>query len=217
MKFMWRTADYIWSDFKQNTEILDELKVIPIQDKISNYKTDWRDHVNRMCRSRLPKLITQYIPKGRGDRGRPMKKLTDGFWGRNRPTLAYILDRQMMTSEIVVGITVYVFFNNFSNGKQNMHFFPYEVLVSRILPSKMHITITCYMPFTLRLTLPVIEPRFGGHSARSLVVISTGILQLNSVPVLWRSIRFVPAQVCLLCSIFRCLFKYAQSTGQIRW
>jgi hypothetical protein len=40
MKFMRRTARYIWSDFKQNTEILEELKVTPIQDKISNYKTD---------------------------------------------------------------------------------------------------------------------------------------------------------------------------------
>jgi hypothetical protein len=41
MKFMRRTADgYICSDFKQNTEILEELKVTPIQDKISNYKTD---------------------------------------------------------------------------------------------------------------------------------------------------------------------------------
>jgi hypothetical protein len=30
MKFMRRTADgYIWSDFKQNTEILEELKVTP--------------------------------------------------------------------------------------------------------------------------------------------------------------------------------------------
>jgi hypothetical protein len=36
---MRRTAGYIWSDSKQNTEIL-ELKVTPIQDKISNYKTD---------------------------------------------------------------------------------------------------------------------------------------------------------------------------------
>jgi hypothetical protein len=80
MKFMRRTADgYIWSDFKQNTEILEELKVTPIQVKISNYKTDWRDHVSRMSRSRLPKLITQYIPKGRGDRGRPTKRQTDGF------------------------------------------------------------------------------------------------------------------------------------------
>jgi hypothetical protein len=56
-----------------------ELKVGPIQDNISNDKTDWRDHVNRMSRSGLPKLITQYIPKGRRDRDRPMKKLTDEF------------------------------------------------------------------------------------------------------------------------------------------
>jgi hypothetical protein len=79
MKFMRRTAGYIWSDFRQNIEILKELKVTPIQNKISNYKTDGRDHVNRMSRPRLPKLITQYIPKGRRDWGRPMKKLTDGF------------------------------------------------------------------------------------------------------------------------------------------
>jgi hypothetical protein len=80
IKFVRRTADgYIWSDFKQNIEILEELKVTPIQDKISNYKTDWRDHVNRMSRARLPTLIAQYIPKGRRDRGRPVKKLTDGF------------------------------------------------------------------------------------------------------------------------------------------
>jgi hypothetical protein len=69
MKFMRRTAGYIWSYFKQNTEILEELKFTPIQDKISNYNTDWRDHVYRMSRSRLPKLITRYIPKGRRDRG----------------------------------------------------------------------------------------------------------------------------------------------------
>jgi hypothetical protein len=64
------------TDFKQNTEILEELKVTPIQDKISSYKTD---HMNRMSRSRLPELITQYAPKGRRDRGRPTKKTTDGF------------------------------------------------------------------------------------------------------------------------------------------
>jgi hypothetical protein len=82
MKFMRRTADYIWSDFKQNTEILEELNVPPpppIQDKMSNYKTDWRDHVIRKYRSSLTKLITPYIPKGRRDRGRSMKKVADGF------------------------------------------------------------------------------------------------------------------------------------------
>jgi hypothetical protein len=68
---------YIWSDFKQNTEILEVIKVTPIQDKISDYETDWRNHVNRMSRSRLRKLITQYIPEGRKDQGKPTKKLTN--------------------------------------------------------------------------------------------------------------------------------------------
>jgi hypothetical protein len=65
-----------WWQGTRLTEILGELKVNPIQDKISNYKTDWRNHVNWMSRSRLPKVIMQYIPNGRRDRGTHMKKLT---------------------------------------------------------------------------------------------------------------------------------------------
>jgi hypothetical protein len=49
MKFMRRTAGNILSDFKQNSEIFEELNITPIQDKISNCKIDWPDHVNRMC------------------------------------------------------------------------------------------------------------------------------------------------------------------------
>jgi hypothetical protein len=59
--------------------MLEELKFTPIQDKISNYKTEWQYHVNQVSRSRLPELRMQYIPKGRRDQGKPMKKLTDGF------------------------------------------------------------------------------------------------------------------------------------------
>jgi hypothetical protein len=36
IKFMRRTVDYIWSDFKQNIEILEELKITSIKDK--NFK-----------------------------------------------------------------------------------------------------------------------------------------------------------------------------------
>jgi hypothetical protein len=69
MKFMRKTADgYIWLDFKQNTEISEELKITSIQDTISNYERDWRDHVDQISRSRLPKLTTHYTPKGRKSR-----------------------------------------------------------------------------------------------------------------------------------------------------
>jgi hypothetical protein len=56
MIFIRRTVGYIWSDLKKNTEILEELEVNLNEEKISNYKTDWRDHVNRVSRSRSPKL-----------------------------------------------------------------------------------------------------------------------------------------------------------------
>lgn len=79
MKFMRKTAGYIWSDFKRNEEILQELKMIPIMDKILDYKTNWINHVNRMSKSRFPKLLKNYTPGGRRDRGRPLKRLMEGF------------------------------------------------------------------------------------------------------------------------------------------
>jgi hypothetical protein len=87
------TAEYTSPLFVNLLHILTRITTIKSDNttKMTNYKTDWRDHANRMARSRLPKLITQSIPKGRRDRGRPIKKLTDGFWGRNRPTLAYMM------------------------------------------------------------------------------------------------------------------------------
>ena len=39
---MRKTAGYIWSDYKTNTEITNELKVTPVLEKIENYKTEWQ-------------------------------------------------------------------------------------------------------------------------------------------------------------------------------
>jgi hypothetical protein len=56
-------------------------RIIPslIKDLLGNEYCVTTDSCN--SRSRLPKLITQYIPKGRRDRGRPMKKMTDSEAG----------------------------------------------------------------------------------------------------------------------------------------
>ena len=85
IKYMRRTAGYIWTDYTTNTQIAKELKITPILDKLLEYKTNWIQHVNRMSHNRLPKVIKHYSPTGRRNHGRPLKRLLD-TWDRNRST-----------------------------------------------------------------------------------------------------------------------------------
>jgi hypothetical protein len=41
MKFITRTAKYIWQDYKTNEDILSELKINPVVKKIQNYINKW--------------------------------------------------------------------------------------------------------------------------------------------------------------------------------
>ena len=41
------------------------------------YKRNWIQHVNRMPRDRLPRIMKHYSPNGRRNRGRPLKRLLD--------------------------------------------------------------------------------------------------------------------------------------------
>jgi hypothetical protein len=66
MKYMRRIAGYTWTDYKT-----------PILDKLLEYKRNWIQRVNRMPRSRLPRLMKHYSPIGRRNRGRPLKRLLD--------------------------------------------------------------------------------------------------------------------------------------------
>jgi len=85
MKYMRRTAGYIWTDHKTNTQIAKELKITPILDKLQEYKRNWIHHVNRMPRNRLARVMKQYSPTGRRNNGRPLKRLLDA-WDRNGST-----------------------------------------------------------------------------------------------------------------------------------
>jgi hypothetical protein len=90
---MCKTAKYTWRDHKTNEEILNEFKVTSILDKITSYKSDWIQYINRMPRSRLPNLLTKYAPRGIRNQGRPMKRLLDEEdW--NRPAMAYFPKKQ---------------------------------------------------------------------------------------------------------------------------
>ena len=75
MKYMRRTAGYTWTDYKTNRQIAKELKITPILDKLLEYKRNWIQHVNRMPRNRLPRVMKDYSPTGRRNHGRPLKRL----------------------------------------------------------------------------------------------------------------------------------------------
>jgi hypothetical protein len=77
MKYMRRTAGYTWTDYKTNTQIAKELKITPILDKFLEYKRNWIQDVNRMPRSRLPRVMKNNSPVGRRNHVRPLKRLLD--------------------------------------------------------------------------------------------------------------------------------------------
>ena len=85
MKYMRRTAGYTWTDYKTNLHIANELEITPVLDKLLEYKRKWIQHVNRMPRDRLPRIMKHYSPTGRRNRGRPRKRHLD-TWDRNGST-----------------------------------------------------------------------------------------------------------------------------------
>jgi hypothetical protein len=77
MKYMRRTAGYIRTDCKTNTQIAKELKITPLLDKLLKYKRNWIKHVNRMPHNRLPRVMKCYCPTGRRNHGRSLKRVLD--------------------------------------------------------------------------------------------------------------------------------------------
>jgi hypothetical protein len=77
---MRRTAGYTETDYKTNAPIakeLKELKITPILDKLLEYKRNWIQHVNRMPRNILPRVMKHYSPTGRRNHGRFLKIFLD--------------------------------------------------------------------------------------------------------------------------------------------
>jgi hypothetical protein len=77
MKYMRIPAGYTWRDYKTNTQIAKELKITPVLDKLLEYKRNWIQHVNRMPRNGLPRVMKHYCSTGRRNHGRPLKRLLD--------------------------------------------------------------------------------------------------------------------------------------------
>jgi len=73
MKYMRRTTGYNWTDCKTNVQIAKELKIIPILDKLLEYKRKWIQHVNRMPRNSLPRVMKHYSPPASWNHGSPLR------------------------------------------------------------------------------------------------------------------------------------------------
>jgi hypothetical protein len=82
---MRRTAGYIQTDYKTNTQIAQELKITPIWDKLLEYKRNWIQHVNRMPHNKLPSVMKRYSPTDRRNHDRPLKRFLD-TWDWNGST-----------------------------------------------------------------------------------------------------------------------------------
>ena len=65
-----KTAGCTWTDYKTNTQIAKQLKITLILDKLLEYERSWIQHVNRMPRNRLPRVMKCYSPTGRTNHGR---------------------------------------------------------------------------------------------------------------------------------------------------
>jgi hypothetical protein len=54
-------------------------------DKLLEYKRNWIQHVNRMPRNKLPRVVKHYSSSGWRNHGRPLKRLLN-TWDRNGST-----------------------------------------------------------------------------------------------------------------------------------
>ena len=80
-------TNFLLCSYLHNTykALVQELKITPILDKLLEYKRSWIQHVNRMPRNRLPRIMKYFSPAGTMNHGRPLKRLLD-TWDRNGST-----------------------------------------------------------------------------------------------------------------------------------
>jgi hypothetical protein len=64
-------------DRQRNSDIRNRLKVDNILEDIISHQKNWIYHLKRMDRNRIPKLASQYQPRGRRDIGRPRRRWRD--------------------------------------------------------------------------------------------------------------------------------------------
>jgi hypothetical protein len=81
MKCM-RTAGYCLFDHMRNKHISDVIEVTPITEYVKNYKQIWLQHVKRIDRARIIKLMFRCVPTGRRLPARPKRRWLGTVTGR---------------------------------------------------------------------------------------------------------------------------------------
>ena len=74
---MYEQQDTLGQITKQIHKLQRNLKKTPILEELLGYKRNRIQHINRMPRSRLPKVMKNYFPTGRRNYGRPLNRLLD--------------------------------------------------------------------------------------------------------------------------------------------
>jgi hypothetical protein len=75
MKYMRRESRIHLDRIQNKHTITKEIKITPILDRLLEYKRNWMQHVNRIPRNRLLRVMKQYSPIGRSNYGRTLKRL----------------------------------------------------------------------------------------------------------------------------------------------
>jgi hypothetical protein len=79
MRFLWHFAEYIRMYEISNLTIRSELQIFNINDKITDKKKEWHDHIQRMDPYRTARKAVEYKPIGHRDVGRPKRRWEDDF------------------------------------------------------------------------------------------------------------------------------------------
>ena len=77
MKFLRQVKGCTRRDCIRNEDIRRELNVYNMNERLQRYKHQWKEHVDRMGDTRIPKHIRRYKPFGRRSVGRPRGRWED--------------------------------------------------------------------------------------------------------------------------------------------
>jgi hypothetical protein len=79
MPFLRSVAGYRLIDHGRNEDVREELQITDINSIIKDYQIKWLQHLERMEQNRIPKLLLNFKPRGRRDRGRPCRRWREQF------------------------------------------------------------------------------------------------------------------------------------------
>ena len=77
MRFLRPMAGYTLSDKKRSSDIREQLSIFNINDKLTQYNINWKEHIQRMDDNRQPRKILNYKPEGRRNIERPLTRWED--------------------------------------------------------------------------------------------------------------------------------------------